>query len=196
MFRSLLISVILLCLSTSLAGSTVLGGNSNHRQPPQPAQSSGRKILTRQSRFSNEPVQVMDVEVQGQRVKLRGKPASFDQSSDWLRGFVVRFKNVSDKPISAVEFHLALAEPKTSANLITFTLKYGGASPGADSRQLLMPGATAQLALSAAWYDEANLSMQGAGNSPLTVVDTADLKLSYVYFADETAWHEGSLVRQ
>src|SRR5262249_38860934 len=142
------------------------------------------------------PVQVMDVEVQGQRVKVRGKPASFDQASDWLRGFVVRFKNVSDKPISSVEFHLALAEPKTAANLITFTLKYGAtSSPGADSRPL-MPGATAQLALSAAWYDEANLSVQRAGNSPLTVVDTADLKLSYVYFADETAWHEGSLVRQ
>jgi hypothetical protein len=200
MFRSFSLScAAVLCLTASLAViSVTAGAKAEPRQQFQPAETSGHKILTRQHRFSNEPIQVVDVEVKGQRIRLGAKAASFNEANDWLKGLVVRFKNVSDKPISSVEFHLSLADPETSANIITFTLKYGQTpSLGApDMAEPLKPGETAELALSESWYDQANLSLRRSHNTPLTVVETADLQLSYVYFNDDTAWYSGSLLRR
>jgi len=153
--------------------------------------------LTRQNRFSNEPVEVTSISVNGQNVRLRNKPVRLNEANDWLRGLIVRFKNVSDKPVSAVEFHLVVAEPGYSTTLITFTLKYGRtpSSLSPDASELLMPGATAEVALSENWYDEAKLSLDRGQSSSIALADRADLDLSYVYFNDRTAWHAGSLTQ-
>src|SRR5262245_15278102 len=131
MFRSLIAGCVLGCItvltlgfsSVGAAGSPAVRPASSHQGNS--SQALGLKTLTRQSRFANEPVQIMSVWVNGQSIRLRNKPARFNEANDWLRGLVVRFKNVSDKPIAAVEFHLVVAEPGYSTTLITFTLKYG-----------------------------------------------------------------------
>jgi len=200
MFRSLIASSVIGCIAiVSLSASATSGTAARASSHPQAGstQSPGLKTLTRQNRFSNEPVEITNISVNGQSVRLRNKPVRLNEGNDWLRGLVVRFKNVSDKPISAVEFHLAVAEPGYLTTLITFTLKYGltpsSLNPGAT--ELLMPGATAEVALSATWYDQAKLSQAQGQNSSIALADHADLALSYVYFSDRTAWHEGSLTQ-
>jgi hypothetical protein len=197
MFRSLSLNCIaILCLTASLAAfSVTAGAKAKPGQQFQPAEASAHKTLTRQHRFSNEPIEVVEVQVKGQRLRLGARAARLDEASDWLRGLVVRFKNVSDKPVSSVEFHLALADPETSANVITFTLKYGDTpvAGGPDMTEPLMPGETAELTLSESWYDQANQSLKQSHNTLATMVDRADLELSYVYFNDHTTWHAGSL---
>jgi hypothetical protein len=178
----------------SSGGLTPRAGSSHQTDS---ARSQGLKTLTRQNRFSNEPVEITNVWVNGKSLRLGNKPATVNAAGDWLRGLVVRFKNVSDRPISAVEFHLVVAEPGYSTNLITFTLKYGRTpSPSnPDATELLMPGATAEVALSDSWYDEAKLSLDRGQSSSIALADHADLNLSYVYFNDRSAWHAGSLTQ-
>src|SRR5215469_1003617 len=200
MFRSLIASSVVGCITiVGLATSTTRGiaARATSSQQAGSAHSTGLKTLTRQNRFSNEPVEITSISVNGQSVRLRNKPVRLTEGNDWLRGLVVRFKNVTDRPISAVEFHLAVAEPGYLTTLITFTLKYGltpsSLNPGAT--ELLMPGATAEVALSATWYDQAKLSHAQGRASSIALADHADLALSYVYFGDRTAWHEGSLTQ-
>jgi hypothetical protein len=200
MFRSLIASSVVGCITIVSLPANATSGTAARAVSSKKAgstQSLGLKTLTMQKRFSNEPVEVTSISVNGQSVRLRNKPVRLNEGNDWLRGLVVRFKNVSDKPISAVEFHLAVAEPGYLTTLITFTLKYGltPSSLNPDATELLMPDATAEVVLSGSWYDEAKLSLDRGHSGSIDMAERADLDLSYVYFSDRTAWHAGSLTQ-
>jgi hypothetical protein len=211
MFRALVSGLVVLSLAgaisadpavSTLANSrisdTVVGSTADTAVPGSPVTEPARtNAITRMHKYANEPVSVVGVQVRGRSFESGDLPAVFQDTSGWLKGMTVRFKNVSDKPISSLELHVTANNPNKPGNLIDFTLKFGD-DPGPNRPEgaaVLAPGQMAELSISDAWYARAERVLKTNGSPSLSKIQTVDIEVGYVHFDDGTAWHAGDFLQ-
>jgi hypothetical protein len=184
--------------STPSGNSKATPGASS-AQTVEDSKSNPLKAITQIHQFANSPVSIVEVMVKGRSLAM-GHPITVHETQDWLKGAIVRFQNVSAKPISSLTLHVSMSAPGKPGEVIDFTLKFGqdpwqGDVHQVDSADILLPGQTADLSISDGWYDRADRVLRHSGSPALEKIQQADIELGFVYFNDNTAWHAGSFLR-
>ena len=146
------------------------------------------------------PVEVISVRVGGGDVEP-GRP--FPAGDDWLAGFALRVKNVSDRSISVVDVSLRFPTPAghkskhvSLLGLFTYGCRPGyGCHPDASgSTGEIMPGETRDMVLTEAAYKrlEAGLAQLGV---PMPV-RAAEYEIASVFFDADTLWSRGNILKR
>jgi hypothetical protein len=151
------------------------------------------------SLYSYSPTQ-MPIEIVSIKLKDRDfRPGEKIKGDDeWLEGLAFKIKNVSDKPISYVEFLLQFRRP---ARVVAYSLNYGvdcerGERRRESSPPAIQPGETLELALTKAKY-ASFLFVLKQGEVPPDF-DTASYFLGAICFENEPdlMWGYGNLLRR
>lgn len=147
----------------------------------------------------NEPVEIKRLKVKGQDVSLEQK---FLADDDWLRGFTVKIKNISNQYIMFVEVTVDFVRPEDQADQppLSIPLSYGykpqppGAPALPDKPRSIAPNETIELTLSDKRYEMAVGLLKHLKYSQN--VKEAVLEISEVIFDDESMWRGGRLLRR
>lgn len=145
-----------------------------------------------------EPVEVLEVVAAGRTV---GVGQLFAAPNDWLRGLMLKLRNISSLPIRHVEIQLEAVPAKSPKSPTFFPLRYGRvpisktdpASPS-DTDKSIKPGEQLVLSLDEKLYDfitEASPKVEG-GNS----FERARIILRHVVFEGDRAWRNGYVSRR
>jgi thiol-disulfide isomerase/thioredoxin len=167
--------------------------------PPQAATQMRQRVVERATRLLTIPEPVEAVEVTaGGRVISVGQP--FDADEDWLRGFTIKARNISQLPVTYAEFRLEV-KPTGQGESVGLLLKYGrtptgnpAAAEAAPRDAEVKPGEFFQLSLSARLYDYALKSLSGGGRK--VSFERARISLGFVVFEGGRAWRNGSMIRR
>jgi hypothetical protein len=138
--------------------------------------------------WKNEPIEVIGLKSKGKNIELR---KSFLEDEDWLRGFTVTVKNVSNKPISRIEIDLSFPRPRgTPKNVPTYgtTLVYGRDPSDEDARLFrpILPGEIADVSLPDYNLPFLREDLMKLGYPPN--VTLGQIVFQQVTFSDGTAW--------
>lgn len=166
------------------------------------ARQSGQRVINQASVEPGlqSPVEVISVSVRGGAVEP-GRP--FPAGDDWLAGFTLRVKNVSDRPVSVVDVRLRFPTPAghkrkhvSLLGLLTYGCRAGyGCHPDASgSAGAIMPGETRDMVLT----DEAHKRL-GANLAQLgvpTPVEAAEYEIDSVFFDADTLWSRGNVLKR
>lgn len=166
------------------------------------AQQSRQRVINQVPLESGlqSPVEVVSVRVRGEAVEP-GRP--FAAGDDWLAGFVLRVKNVSERPISAVDVALRFPTPaghKSRHVSLLGLLKYGcrpgyGCHPdAAGSTGEIMPGETRDVEFSEAAHKRLEASLAQLGVP--TPVEAAEYEIDSVFFDADTLWSRGNVLKR
>lgn len=143
---------------------------------------------------SNEPVRIVEVLANSRVVK---PDVSFEDKGEWLKDLTIKFKNVSKKTITHVDWNLGFPQTKTETPPMGYSLVYGlyysKQAPDAAGMKYLAPGETAEVTLD-------DTSFQGmkkfvAKKKDLNDLSIVDLTLLVVYFDDGSQWSAGKFFR-
>jgi hypothetical protein len=181
------IRLMLLCLS-ALAIFTGLLVVANATQQ------SKERLIRRLPIEENEPVAITNIKVNDQSVSFDKK---FSADDEWLRSLVVTIKNKSDKLILFASIRLQFPRATDSRDRISiYDVSYGNVRlrsqrPTAEERLVgIAAGETAVMQLSGQQVDslkELLTATQYPGS-----IETVDLSLGNIIFADDTMWYAGS----
>lgn len=158
------------------------------------------KIITKVD-FTNpsmkEPVEIVEM-------RSNGKPIKLDESftdDDWFKDLTIKFKNVSDRPITYLNWHFLFPETASAGEPFGFPSSYNMVygltraleREGAEGGKALMPGETDQIALDAKGF--AKLRGFVGKRIDLRETTTARLTLLVAQFSDGDHWSSGDLWR-
>lgn len=141
--------------------------------------------------FENEPIKFLELESDGKKIKQDEK---FIRENDWLKGFTIKFKNTSGKPIIFVSIVLLFPETGVNGNPVSYPLNYG-VHPRSkiinnDKLKLLTPDDTAEINLSTEDFKALETFLSSRKSLPdLTEVN---FRVTSVHFADGTHWAGGT----
>lgn len=151
------------------------------------------KMKFRSSRVE-EPVEIVEIIANGQKVKV---DESFVDKGDWLNGLKIRFKNVSKKTITHVDWGLRFPQTKTDTPPMGYSLIYGLYFPKqareAPGMKYLAPGESDEVTLQPDSYKKMKEFV--AQKNDLNELNTVILTLVVVYFDDGVRWSAGSQFR-
>jgi hypothetical protein len=118
-----------------------------------------------------EPLEIVEVVVGGRAVSI-GQP--FEADEDWLKSLTIKARNISQLPVTYVEFRLEIM-PSGPGERIPLLLKYGSlpvGSPAAAEAAVraaeVKPGEFFQLSLGERLYDHV-LKSQSAGGRKVSL---------------------------
>jgi hypothetical protein len=158
------------------------------------AQQATERVIRRLPVEQNEPITITDIKVNDRSVSFDKK---FSADDEWLRSLVVSIKNKSDKLILFASIRLQFPRTTDSPNRISiYDISYGNAGlptrrPTAEERLVgISPGETVVMQLSA--QQAVDLRAFLTGTQYPASIETVDLSLSHIIFADDTMWYAGS----
>ena len=108
--------------------------------------SKSEKIIKKVS-FENEPIEFVGLESDEKEIKQDEK---FVREDDWLKDFTIKFKNISDKPITFISIVLLFPETGPNGQPMSYALNYGSrqSSKNSNKTDILSPNNTAEVKLS------------------------------------------------
>ena|ERR1041385_260103 len=166
-----------------------------HSTAAQPAQ---ERVIRRLPIEKNEPIEIIDIRVNGQSVSLDKK---FTADDEWLSSLVFAVKNRSDKRILFASIRLQFPRPiGAPGNPAIYDMSYGNWAlqtriPNSDERSVgLQPGETATIRLTARRFADLKdfLSM---AHYPYSI-DLVELSIAPAIFDDDTMWYAGAISRR
>jgi hypothetical protein len=171
-------------------GTLVLGVNA---WSPTGQEKANDKII-KYSPYSNQPVEVTNINVKGTSAKLNAKID--EDADDWLNDLSITVKNVSNKTITHIVLNLAFPETKETGIPMLFPLRYGQ-----NPRALVVTGQPEALPVN----QTATLYVSGQTltklksfiekRQPLNSLKKVMMQLDAVYFEDKSLWTGGSFFR-
>lgn len=165
---------------------------------PTVAQQAQERLIRRLPIEKNEPIEIMDIKVNGQSVSLDKK---FTTDDEWLRGLVFSVKNKSDKRILYASIRLQFPRPAGSKDSMAIYDMYSGnwalqtrLPKPEDKVTGIAPGETVEMALSNQQYVglKSLLDQTGFPQS----IERTDISIGHVIFADDTMWYGGEEFRR
>jgi hypothetical protein len=156
-------------------------------QPPR--DSKEKKIVKLE--FKREPIEISEVRSKGTKIKFD----TVFSSDDWFSDLTIKFKNVSKKPITYIDFNFVFPETAATGIKLADSLYYGVPPlKGLPmSPKLLNTGETDEVV-----YDPPKLAHLKAfvgQRRDLGDLTEANLSIQLVYFADGTHWSAGDYYR-
>lgn len=161
---------------------------------PSPAQQATERLIKRLPIEQNEPIAITDIRVNDRSVSFGKK---FSADDEWMRSLTVSVKNKSDKLILFAAIRLQFPRATDSRDPISiYDISYGNAGlptrrPTAEERLVGIPsGETVVMQLSV--QQAVDLKTFLTGTQYPASIETVDLSLSHIIFADDTMWYAGS----
>jgi hypothetical protein len=154
--------------------------------------------IIQKMRFKNsridEPVEIVEITANGQNISV---DTMFYDKGDWLKDLTIKFKNVSKKTITHLDWNLLFPETKTStpplSHSMTYGLYYSKQAPDAPGMKYLAPGEIAIVKLDDESYQRMKKFV--GRKSDVSNLNLVTLTLLVVYFDDGMQWSAGSLFR-
>jgi hypothetical protein len=181
------IIVVILAIAVAAVGSYF---KTSAQRPDQKADRASERLIEKRtnSAIPNEPVAITLAKT-GKGAVPFNKPFK-DDNSDWLKGFTLTAKNISQRTITYIDVTYSFVRSKGDANsdqpALVDTLTFGSL---ANNQKKLNPGDSTELVLSDATHDflKAGLSQLGYPSSPKHI----RFYVSQVIFEDGTMWSLG-----
>lgn len=140
-----------------------------------------------------EPIEIVEV-------RSNGKVVHLDESfadDQWLKDLVIKFKNVSDKTITHLDFNLLFPETRESGLPLSYSLHYGlfrsQQYQGALGMKELRPGDTSEVTLGLKDYGQLKEAL--ASRKDINDFTLVNLTVAVAYFDDGMQWSAGDLFR-
>ncbi len=153
----------------------------------------GERMFTKMD-LGNEPVKIVEIEVGGLVTELDRR---FSSGDDWLAGTAIKFKNISRKTITYVNFGIDLKEQGATGFLAGDNLIYGfrveSKELKRDEGRALAAGEVAKVPLSSRSIEDIGKLL--SGNKRLRDIDIAHITLMMVVFDDGTRWSGGQYLK-
>ena len=185
------IVVAILAITAAVVGSYFKTSAQRQATDPRADRAYERLIEKRtNSAIRNEPVEITLAKTRKGAVEFNR--AFKDQDNDWLKGFTLTAKNISQRPITFIDVTYSFERPKDQDNsnqpALINTLTFGSIGKNANQAKL-NPGESTELVLDDATHDFLQQALGKAGYT--TSVQRIRFYLSQVIFADGTMWSLG-----
>jgi hypothetical protein len=158
------------------------------------AQQATERVIRRLPIEQNEPITITDIKVNDRSILFDKK---FSADDEWLGSLVISVKNNSDKLILYASIRLQFPRSGGSKDPVAiYDLFYGNWALQVQpptSQEILVgmsPGETVVIQLSG--QQVVALREFLTGTQYPASIETVDLTLSHVIFADDTMWYAGS----
>jgi hypothetical protein len=166
-------------------------------------QQSDEKVIERRE-FPNEPFDFGNLSVKKAKIALRQKlnATSLAENGggrveDWLENLEFSLKNKSDKQITYIDIDLSFPETGASGASMVYDLDVGihpkaiGDAKRYGKPLALNPGDTFTLTLSAKKLEMIK-NFLSLGGYQLATLNSAVIRIAYIYFEDGMMWGQGS----
>lgn len=142
--------------------------------------------------YGNEPIEIVEVKLSGKRIKLG---ESVTEAEDWLQGLSLVFKNRTDKPIVFAEIAFDFPETKDSGPTMSYRIQLGQDAFTKNPVRAplsVSPGASLNIEV-AGEYEKLKAFL--AQRHQISSINKATIRISFIEFADGTAWGAGEMLR-
>lgn len=142
--------------------------------------------------YGNEPVEILEVKLSGKSIKLG---ESVTDGDDWLKGLSLVLKNRSDKPIVFAEIAFDFPETKDSGPTMSYRIQLGQDSLIKNQTRAplrVSSGESLQVEV-ASEYEKLKAFL--ANRHQISGINKATVRISFIQFADGTAWGAGEMLR-
>lgn len=164
------------------------------------AEDAETRIVTKQHTWPNEPIEIVNIRIKGKLLELnpRNKTTKLKGDDDWLRGFSVKLKNTSNKPIIYLDINVWFTEPKTPEPILVYSLTYGDPPLPKNAKKTipLMPGEETELSISDKSYEQVKFQLESTAKPSITTAKKAGIVIQSAYFNDDTGWSTGVMLRR
>lgn len=161
-------------------------------------QEQQKERVIKRTKFSNEPVKILEMNVAGKSIKDEGavkyhdkiaeiSDISFNAGDDWLNGMQFVVQNISPKPVVAIKIDCLVKHSTLEIPINVSTAKSFRENP-------LLPGASITLTVDSRVYDMTLSKMKTKDNS--AVIDSVEMQVGRVYFDEDTYWSLGLMFRR
>lgn len=144
--------------------------------------------------LGREPVEIVEIDVKGKVAELN---SSYLAGDHWLEGTAIKFKNISNKTITYVNFGIDVKQEGTFGFLAGDNLIYGFRPDGKelkrDEGRSLASGDVAKVFLSSRSLGDIKKLL--SGDKSLKDLNLAYISLLMVMFDDGTKWSGGRYFR-
>jgi hypothetical protein len=158
------------------------------------AQQPTERVIRRLPVEENEPIAITSVKVDDQRILSNKK---FTADDEWFRTLVLSVKNKSDKLILYASIRLQFPRSGGSKDPVAiYDMFYGNWAlqmrrpTSQDMLVGIAPGETVEIRLSPEQFVEIRGLLNATSYPPS--IETVDLSMSHVIFADDTMWYAGA----
>lgn len=144
---------------------------------------------------ANQPVTIVDREIEGESIKDDGTIVA---GSDWVKNLKLTVKNTSTKRIGFFQIDLVVPKNDRHASRVVFPVRFGSVFfvSGRDNlkaeldrkRTFLEPGETAVVSVNEQEYKVFNLALKKTGSDDF---DALAVQVFEVQFEDDTGWTLG-----